>query len=1018
ITFDPSSSIYNVGKQLWIIGTDGDECYKDYNSSAYNVTIIGDIVPVIEKPIQWQKFYKDDTIQLNSTIYDDNHTIVSGTTINWTLEETSEFLGNEENTTWQIPINHGLGQFTVNLTSNKTYYNTGSDQRGIEIWSKANTSLLTTPPASLYRGDNLSLEAEVRDYFNNSGVQDYTCRWWWGNGTYQENIANTTTNQSGICNYTWETNCSYWLGIYWLNVTIENETSKYYDAWVKEDNLNTTLRDNLSINIDSPTTNQILHRTATEQLNSTVSDYCGTPPKDPYQVTWYNESWDQIATSDNTTWQVPVDYTLGSEIIRANATGSYYDTGTDQVSVLIYGWSNLSQITTEGLVTHQSDKALAGEIVEVKCRVEDANTTQTVPDGYEVGFYEFNSTGYLVENLTNTTVSGYAYWYWNTTEEDAGNYTIICNITDQASLYYNASEADEKNKTVEIERKLYVYSINIDNQTIYRNDTFDPHAANITVQITESVFGGVDGATAHFWEGGGEFDNCTTDSAGYCWIIYNSSDTKTPGNYTILINATKTGSNPSDPRETWIVTQGLISISITKPQANASYHKTENVTLSADTRSENGDPIAPTVNWFNSTWDFLVQGGENNTEVNWTIPANYKLGQETLHANATLQWYDSDHDQLNITIWGWSNISFVYPTASNYSYGDPINLECLVSDANSSKGIDTYPVDFWYNTTKISSNLTNSSGYVTHYWEPPQLGNFLLRCNITDNSTLYYNDSVSEATVSINIIDTTEPEIRNINITPILLETYQSLELWANVTDDINVSKVWVYIEKPDANTTNVTLTQIPGSEYNLTEAYPTLYGALYNESYTPDVGGIYNATFYANDTTNNVNYTIKYQFEAIPKTDVDTELLPDTYTVYNISQDLSQEFDMNVTCNNTGNATAYSTNITLQLPSGWTSNITFPQNCGDVTNGSYCFKVFNVTVPANEQPGDYMINTTCEWRNPDLTTNSSSDNSTITVASNPILEVEEAVISGSVDRATEGYVNNFTVNSTGNDVL
>ncbi|MDI6826517.1 MAG: hypothetical protein QMD36_05040, partial [Candidatus Aenigmarchaeota archaeon] len=151
----------------------------------------------------------------------------------------------------------------------------------------------------------------------------------------------------------------------------------------------------------------------------------------------------------------------------------------------------------------------------------------------------------------------------------------------------------------------------------------------------------------------------------------------------------------------------------------------------------------------------------------------------------------------------------------------------------------------------------------------------------------------------------------------------------------------------------------------------------------------------------------------------------PQEKIIDNITQDLAYTFDIEIILNNTGTARMLLANITnIAKPAFWSINTT-SYECGTINistdewaGASNCTKSFKITLPANTQPGIYWINFTGNWSNPNGTLSSVSNRTKVNVTSNPILEVEEAVISGSVDRATEGYVNNFTVNSTGNDVL
>ena len=76
------------------------------------------------------------------------------------------------------------------------------------------------------------------------------------------------------------------------------------------------------------------------------------------------------------------------------------------------------------------------------------------------------------------------------------------------------------------------------------------------------------------------------------------------------------------------------------------------------------------------------------------------------------------------------------------------------------------------------------------------------------------------------------------------------------------------------------------------------------------------------------------------------------------------------------------------------------------------------MTVPENTAPTTYFVNITLEWGNPD---NSNSTNQTtlnVTVESNPQINITKNI---SIVQGADGadiYIDNFTVQSIGNDQL
>lgn len=152
-------------------------------------------------------------------------------------------------------------------------------------------------------------------------------------------------------------------------------------------------------------------------------------------------------------------------------------------------------------------------------------------------------------------------------------------------------------------------------------------------------------------------------------------------------------------------------------------------------------------------------------------------------------------------------------------------------------------------------------------------------------------------------------------------------------------------------------------------------------------------------------------------KTYVDIKAEPSSPIIYNITLYNNDSFVTTTNATNFGNGTAYSMNITLELLSGWDTNSTL-EECGDENKNSYCTKDFIITVPKNTYPGNYYINATVTWRNPDGTSSSNKTQINVSVESNPKVEVEESKISGETGDGSWTLIGNFTVLSMGNDAL
>lgn len=155
------------------------------------------------------------------------------------------------------------------------------------------------------------------------------------------------------------------------------------------------------------------------------------------------------------------------------------------------------------------------------------------------------------------------------------------------------------------------------------------------------------------------------------------------------------------------------------------------------------------------------------------------------------------------------------------------------------------------------------------------------------------------------------------------------------------------------------------------------------------------------------------------PKTFMDTDMLPDQYNYTQVIANLSESFIWNVTLFNNDNGTAYDFNITIDVPPFWlingTENTTM-EELGDVPANATLIRLYNITVPESTYSGNYTINATSDWRNPDNSTNSTMDTSYAIVASNIILERLPDSFDYTVFHGFEEYIGDISLNSTGND--
>jgi uncharacterized membrane protein len=182
---------------------------------------------------------------------------------------------------------------------------------------------------------------------------------------------------------------------------------------------------------------------------------------------------------------------------------------------------------------------------------------------------------------------------------------------------------------------------------------------------------------------------------------------------------------------------------------------------------------------------------------------------------------------------------------------------------------------------------------------------------------------------------------------------------------------------------------------------------------YTP---GIYNGT--VNVSAENDKFDTFTLKAIVPsKTNVSITTSISSYTAYNITQENNETFSFGVNATDIKNGSAKFVNISLNLPSGWFSNSSL-EDCGNLTKNAVCSKGFNVTIPKATAPGNYLINISTNWTHPDNSLGTNKTSMTVTVASNPLINVSEINVSGTVQDGNWSIVGNFTVLSIGNDAL
>jgi hypothetical protein len=443
-------------------------------------------------------------------------------------------------------------------TNEDTYYlNQNSTNFTVEIYGQLNINLTeTTANKNFTRTQNDVLEAKIFDDNNTIvTVEDYNCTWY----VNDTEIGNSKTNSSGYCKYIWNFSCSYGLDSYPINVTLSGNAQYYYINKSKDDT-NSVLKDNLNVNIINPFNTSIIYEQQNVTLNSTVSDSCGIPEPQNYDVEWYFvqggvplcPTVNPVAGGLNTTWELNVSCFPREQIVTVNATGNSYNSGSDYILVYIYGWSEVSvKNPIQNETINRSDPQV-GNHTSVVCRVID-NINNGGVDNYPVNFWYIDES--FNEHFNGTEItnsSGYATFDWTISNDTVpdGKYTVKCNISHSSTVYYNVSIAED-NVSVTIighedSQPPLITGVSADSVEVYNN---------VTIEANVTDYYGVDQVWANITYPNGSrivhsLQNITSDIQYGTWKTTLINLTK-KGDYDFTLYANDTTGNEPSSTKGW-----------------------------------------------------------------------------------------------------------------------------------------------------------------------------------------------------------------------------------------------------------------------------------------------------------------------------------------------------------------------------------------------------------------------------------------------------------------------------------
>jgi hypothetical protein len=374
------------------------------------------------------------------------------------------------------------------------------------------------------------------------------------------------------------------------------------------------------------------------------------------------------------------------------------------------------------------------------------------------------------------------------------------------------------------------------------------------------------------------------------------------------------------------------------------------------------DSVIAAANWSKNLSSALVRHNGNGTLLNYTINSslsgtwtNYTLNFsnatefKTGLINISYIWANDSFNLDNSTspshyfyLWGYSKVSEISLNQTTLYNSTPVRAFCKIIDNITSQGINNSNVSFYGNDSFLNWSLTNSTGYanlsfVVNSTSLPS--NYTIRCNVTDQPSLYYNASSQNSnSTNITVLNPHEIQVGNfwfdyLGTATNVTNLFTNLTVYANVTDTLAVSGVYVNFSYPNDAIVNLSMS---GDD---TSAGWHLWNYTFNNSQFPlNATGTYTVRITANNSNRIVNASSYFL----------------TFTVYS-----------NYTLNLTSNYTTYmrGENITAQVwdvndfpvyTLNWTANLTKYNQTTNTT--SYTNADYTYTIADDDPEGNYTL--------------------------------------------------------------
>ncbi|MCA9459079.1 MAG: hypothetical protein KC550_00860 [Nanoarchaeota archaeon] len=187
--------------------------------------------------------------------------------------------------------------------------------------------------------------------------------------------------------------------------------------------------------------------------------------------------------------------------------------------------------------------------------------------------------------------------------------------------------------------------------------------------------------------------------------------------------------------------------------------------------------------------------------------------------------------------------------------GTRTNISCQVTDENLDLPYSNVNISFYNNVTGyLNSSVSNSSGWANISYIEKNIGSYKITCNVSTQNPDYLLAGVNNyknqiLTVKENNTDISPPLIKNVTASPLIFSVGGITKISANVTDNYNVSAVYLNVTLP--NSSSYEYLMAIGSKNDIYE---------YNFSRT-NLDGTYNYYILAYDNSSNAAWSSSKSF-------------------------------------------------------------------------------------------------------------------------------------------------------------